>query len=187
MNMSCNRANLILGILSLFLAASCAKISNEEVGAIASISEDAFLPNILHDTLISMPNEDDVWEYFRELRGSLVKDSMDLFDISSYNAIFNIAERYIKYAGNDSAKKDVAIFGDYILLELTKLIEYNVSKGNLQRDSKELSSLCGKLEQFGHIPEIHKASRMDKLLHNMKNGNWEYIFNRIGNEIKGWF
>jgi hypothetical protein len=182
-----SKLGLILGILSLFLVQTigCAKNSGEDAGIV--FSDNAFLPNILHDSLASMSNEDCIWEYFHKLRNSLIKDSMDLFNISSYNAVFNIAERYMQYAEDDSTKKNVAVFGDYILLKLTKLIEYNVDKGNLPRDSKELEVLCDKLEQFGHIPDIHKISRMDKLWHNMKNGNWEYIFVRIGNEIKGWF
>jgi hypothetical protein len=180
---------LNFGILSLLLvlAIGCSKNSSENADAACSISESAFLPDVLHDSLISISNEDDVWEYFYKLRSSLVKDSVDLFGISSYNAIFNIAERYIQYAGDDSAKKNIAVFGDYILLELSKSIEYNVSKGNLPRNSKELSALCDKLERFGHIPNVHKISRAGKLWQNIKEGRWEYIFKRMGNEIKGWF
>ena len=173
----------------LILTIGCAKNSNENADPIFSILETAFSPDILYGNLISISNEDDVWEYFYELRGALIKYSMDLYDISYYNAIFNIAERYMLYAQNDSAiaKKKVAVFGDFILLELTKSIEYNVGKNNLHKDSKELLILCDKLKQFGHIPDIQKISRVDKLWHNMKKGNWKYIFKRIGFEIKGWF
>ena len=173
----------------LILTVGCAKNSNENTDTIFSILDTAFSPDILYSNLASISNEDDVWEYFYELRSALIKDSMDLYDISYYNAVFNIAERYALYAQNDSAqaKKKVAVFGDYILLELTKAIEYNVGKSNLSKDSEELLILCDKLKQFGHIPDIHKVSIVNKLWHNIKKGNWEYIFKRIGFEIKGSF
>lgn len=146
-----------------------------------------FFPNILYNNLTLMSNRDDILNFITELRSILVKDSVDLFDIYSYNMIFNIAKNHIQYAQNDTiqTKKIVGIFGHSILEELAKLIAYNVNKGNLSNDSEELSYLYGELERLGHIIPFSSTSKIGKLWKNIKYGNWKYIFKRIGSEAKG--
>jgi hypothetical protein len=148
-------------------------------------------PDTLFKKLIHLESHNhDVQEFIIELKNIVITDSTFFSDISSFNMIFDIAVNHIQYNPNDtishSAKEYVNIFGHCILSNLTEAITYNINNGNISESSTETIIFFDNLEKFGYIPNFEVPEKT-KLWRYMQQGEWGYIFKRIGSKTKSWF
>ncbi|MDR0873410.1 MAG: hypothetical protein LBN27_08095 [Prevotellaceae bacterium] len=142
--------------------------------------KNVFYPDTLHTTLyrLNLQNTDTIKDFICGLQNIIISDTILFSDINSYHIFFKIADNHIQYSQKDTTqiKYDVSAFGYGILSCLAHSIENNqIQIGSV---------LFKEFEEYGYIIPPPKPSDWEKLWRNVKEGDWEYIFKRISQQIQ---